>query len=316
MMEHYVTLFDSLFLPQGIALHLSLERHAKPYTLWILCVDDEAAQILQQLNLTNTRLLRLPDVESLELKQIRESRSRVEYCWTLTPFTPRFVFNADPTASRVTYVDADLWFRKSPAPIFREYNDSGKNVLITDHAYAAEYDYSFTSGQYCVQFITFSRTAGEKVRKWWEERCLEWCYARYEDRKFGDQLYLDEWPARFASDVHILGDKELILAPWNATRFPYGRSVCWHFHGLRIIARGRKERFAVDCGDYPIPPTAMTYVYREYLKDLQSALAMIRSADGKIRPQKKQSLPRRTKDSIGGYKNQLWRYFIHKRLPL
>jgi hypothetical protein len=34
-MEHYVTLFDSLFLPQGLALHMSMERHAGVYTLWI-----------------------------------------------------------------------------------------------------------------------------------------------------------------------------------------------------------------------------------------------------------------------------------------
>ena len=27
-MEHFVTLFDSLFLPQGLALHMSMERHA------------------------------------------------------------------------------------------------------------------------------------------------------------------------------------------------------------------------------------------------------------------------------------------------
>ena len=315
-MEHYVTLFDSLFLPQGIALHLSLERHAKPYTLWILCVDDEGARVLQQLNLPNTRLLKLLDIETPELKRAKESRSRVEYCWTLTPFTPRFVFDADPTVSRATYIDADIWFRKSPAPIFREYVDSGKNVLITDHAYAAEYDYSFTSGQYCVQFVTFSRTAGEKVRKWWEERCLEWCYARSEDGKFGDQLYLDEWPNRFPFDVHILADKELILAPWNATRFPYGRSVCWHFHGLRLVARGRKERFAVDCGGYSIPQNAITYVYREYLKDLRSALTMIYSANGNIRPQKKGSLPQRAKDWIAGYKRQLWRCSVHTRLPL
>ena len=51
-MEHYVTLFDSLFLPQGLALHISMERHLKDYTLWILCVDDQAHEILSKLNLS------------------------------------------------------------------------------------------------------------------------------------------------------------------------------------------------------------------------------------------------------------------------
>ena len=45
-MEHYVTLFDSLFLPQGLALHMSMERHAGNYTLWILCIDDAVHDVL------------------------------------------------------------------------------------------------------------------------------------------------------------------------------------------------------------------------------------------------------------------------------
>jgi len=44
-MEQYVTLLDSLFLLQGLALQSSLERHASPYVLWILCMDDEAYEV-------------------------------------------------------------------------------------------------------------------------------------------------------------------------------------------------------------------------------------------------------------------------------
>jgi hypothetical protein len=43
---------------------------------------------------------------------------------------------------RVTYLDADLWFRKNPTPIFQEFDKSGKDVSITDHAYSPEYDLS------------------------------------------------------------------------------------------------------------------------------------------------------------------------------
>ena len=214
-MEHYVTLFDSLFLPQGLALQSSLERHASPYVLWILCMDDEAYEVLNRLRLPHVRLLRLAEVETAELLRVKRERSRAEYCWTITPFTPRFVFGADPAVRRVTYVDADLWFRDAPAPIFREFERSGKQVLITDHAYAPEHDQTATHGRYCVQFITFTREGGEPVRQWWQERCVEWCFARSENGKFGDQKYLDDWPERFGDQVHVLRHAEWTRAPWN-----------------------------------------------------------------------------------------------------
>jgi hypothetical protein len=316
MMEHYVTVFDSLFLPQGLALHMSMERHAGPHTLWMLCVDDAVHDVLQRLDLPNVRLLRLSELEVAELKRVRPTRTIGEYCWTLTSFAPWFVFEADATALRVTYLDADVWFRRNPAPIFRDFESSGKHVLITDHAYAPEYDQSETSGQYCVQFMTFTREGGEPVRKWWEDRCIEWCYARYEDGKFGDQKYLDDWPERFPKQVHVLSDMELILAPWNATRFPFGRAICWHFHGLRIEIGLSKKEYRVHCGAYPLPPTTIRYVYQEYLKDLHVAIATIKGAGGDITAQKKGTLWGRLRASLGGYRGQLWRTAIGIYLPL
>jgi len=271
-MEHYVTLFNSLFLPQGLALQMSMERHIKDYTLWILCVDDEVYDSLTKLNLDNVRLLKLSELETPELLAVKLIRSRGEYCWTLTPFSMRFVFEADASLTRVTYLDADTWFRKNPAPIFREFDASEKHVLITDHNYAPEYDASAKSGQYCVQFMTFNRDGGEVVRKWWEERCIEWCFARFEDGKFGDQKYLDDWPDRFGNEVHVLENKELLLAPWNATRFPYGNSVAWHFHGLKIVSPKK-----VFLSSYPLPNELIRYVYRPYLMDLRSSINRLKS---------------------------------------
>lgn len=284
-MEHYVTLFDSLFLPQGVALHTSMERHAGSYTLWILCVDDEAFEILQRMKLPNVRLLQLSKLETEELLTAKADRTRAEYCWTLTPFTPRFVFEADTTTQRVTYLDADMWFRKNPTPIFHELEVSRKHVLITDHNYAPEYDQSFTSGQYCVQFMVFTREGGEKVRKWWEDRCIEWCYSRVEDGKFGDQKYLDDWLERFPDEVHALLDKELLLAPWNATRFPYGRSVCWHFHGLRVIQNPSQKLF-VEYGAYPLPECTQNQIYQVYLDDLRWGIEQVRKLGLICKPQR------------------------------
>lgn len=279
-MEHFVTLFNSLFLPQGLALHASMERHIQNYVLWILCVDDETYGVLDKLHLSNVRLLQLSRLEDGALLRLKAERTIGEYCWTLTPFSPKFVFEADPCPNRVTYVDADLWFRKEPGPIFRELDASGKAVLITDHGYAPEYDRSATSGQYCVQFMTFDRRGGESVRQWWQERCIEWCYARVEDGKFGDQKYLDDWPTRFCDDVHVLQNKEFALAPWSATRFPHGQAIFYHFHGLRIVSDG-----LIDIGNYALPDVLVKNVYQPYFRDLRAAVELVSGIGFSCRPQ-------------------------------
>ena len=329
-MEHFVTLFDSVYLPQGLALHRSMERHVGNYNLWILCVDDAVHEFLFKLDLPNVRLLQLSKLETPDLLAVKPSRSKGEYCWTLTPFAPRFVFEADAEVLRVTYIDADLWFRKNPESIFREFDVSGKDVLITDHAYAPEYDQSAYSGQYCVQFMIFTRDGGEVVRKWWEERCIEWCFAIYEEGKFGDQKYLDDWPIRFANSVHLLINKELMLAPWSATRFPYGNAVAWHFHALRIVRNSgqlisvvfnsrlsvsvvinsgpsdsvvisSEQSLSAEFGGYPLQECTRDHIYQPYLNDLRAVIEQLTHIGVTLMPQK----PRQTSSIVGYLKMRL-----------
>ena len=281
LMQHFVTLFDSLYLPQGLNLHQSMQRHIRLFTLWILCLDDVTFDVLHALELSNIKLLRLSKLETPELQAVKSERTKAEYCWTLTPFAPRFVFEADVSINQVTYVDADLWFRKPPLAVFEEFETSGKSVLITDHAYAPEYDQSATSGQYCVQFMVFTRGRGEVVRKWWEERCIEWCYARFENGLFGDQKYLDDWPTRFKNEVHVMSAQNLVLAPWNMSRFQYSAAFAVHLHGLKI-SRYLKTYLPTA---YKIPPATVTHVYMPYKNDLKKSFAMLASIKFSVRSQ-------------------------------
>jgi hypothetical protein len=304
-MEHYVTLFDSLFLPQGLALHASMQRRLRGFRLWVLCVDDAAHEVLTKLALPDVSLIRLSAVETPELAAVKPGRSKGEYCWTLTPFAPRFVFEADAAVQRVTYLDADLWFLKDAAPILAEFDASGAGALITDHAYAPEFDQSDRSGQYCVQFMTFHREHGEPVRKWWEERCVEWCFARFEGERFGDQKYLNDWPARFGNRVHVLARQEMAQAPWNSTRFPYSQAVFFHFQSLRLLP-GRR----IDLGlIYPLNEPLRRNVYAPYVADLKAAIAALQGIGFEARPQGAKigalALLRR---AASGIYQQLWRF--------
>jgi hypothetical protein len=274
-MEHFVTLFDSNFLPQGLALHSSMERHMRSsYKLWVICLDENLFRNLMSLSLSNVAPLNFKELETPELLEVKSTRSVREYCWTLTPFAPFFIFNQDPSICRVTYLDADTWFLNSPKNIFSEFEMVKKSVLITEHAYSQEHDQTALSGKYCVQFMIFFRDEGENVRLWWEGECLKWCYARFENGRFGDQKYLEQFPEMFPSQVHVSRNLGAFLAPWNATRFPYDKGIIWHFHGLRIVKLFFRTR--VYCGRYFLPDLVLVNIYAKYVVDLSLALKLMK----------------------------------------
>ncbi len=158
--------------------------------------------------------------------------------------------------------------------MLKELDDSGKHVLITEHAYAPEYDRSHDSGRFCVQFLTFDRSqAAGEVMRWWQERCLEWCFARYEDGKFGDQVYLDQWPALFGDRVQIVRQVENTLAPWNVRYFAKDVSpepVMYHFHNLRLLPGRRVRLFKF----YNVGRAGLT-IYSRYLDALAQSFSLL-----------------------------------------
>jgi hypothetical protein len=199
---------------------------------------------------------------------VKSERSRGEYCWTLTPFVYPAVFSRAPSIKRVTYLDADLFFFAPPSLLLNELDRSRKHVLITDHAYDPEYDQSAANGRFCVQFLTCNNTQeAALVYHWWAERCLEWCFNRPEDGKFGDQKYLDTWPELFGDKVHILEHVELTLAPWNHTsKSRIGKlPVLYHFHSLRIVSQDRVRLY----DGYRLG-SSVSHIYGEYLKALET----------------------------------------------
>lgn len=281
--EHFVTLFDNNFLPMGLCLHESLTNTSQKFKLWVVCMDNQVEAHLRQLNLPNVGLIPLVEVEGEALLKVKQSRTAGEYCWTLTPFTAQFVFERDSNAERVTYLDADLFFYADPALLLDEFSNSGKHVLITEHAYPpkmASSKRALRSGRFCVQFVTFRRTAeAAKVMIWWQARCLEWCFARVEDGKFGDQKYLDNWPTLFGDQVHVLEQRKKTLAPWNVEYFSELEEnslapVFYHFHGFRYIAPGKVRLYS----GYRISPAGMA-LYDQYLASFTNQCLRLRAND-------------------------------------
>jgi len=282
-LNSYCTLFDAYYLTRGLALYRSLEASGEDFELIIYCFDARAHELLLALKLERARLVTLEEFETPALLSIKSSRTRGEYCWTCTPHVIRDALDRF-RLSEVTYLDADLFFFKKAELLLEEFRSSDGSVLLTEHRYTPKYDQTRTSGVYCVQFVTFKNDSrGLRALEWWQERCIEWCYARIEDGKFGDQKYLDDWTSRFEG-VHVLRHLGGGVAPWNVQQYQVSAGpqvdaapvVFYHFHRLGWYGVGD---FSLCQGGYLLSDEVRRFIYEPYLRSLEACLREVRKID-------------------------------------
>lgn len=264
-MNNYCTLFDSHYLSRGLAMYESLRANCPQCHLYIYAFDQLSHELLLKLNLECVTVIGLAEFEDEKLLSVKPTRSVGEYCWTCTPSIIKHAIETYDLEA-CTYLDADLYFFSDPSVLIDEMGS--KSVLITEHRYTPEYDQSATSGIFCVQFMTFKNNVqGMAVLNWWRNACIDWCYARFEDGKFGDQKYLDDWPSRFEG-VHVLKHLGGGVAPWNVQQYDMKNlgfdMVFYHFHGFKFI-----ENNKLDFGHYRLKKDVLVLVYKPYICHLE-----------------------------------------------
>ena len=258
-MKHFCTYFDSNYLLRGLTLFRSMEKHCGEFTLHVLACDEKTFDIIETLNLANLRAYKLEQVEVFEprLLNVEPERSRAEYLWTLSPIWPLFLLETQPEIELITYLDADLFFFSSDSPIWEEFGAA--SVLIIEHRFPPQTDYMVNSGRFNVGMIAYRRDEnGLACLHWYRERCLEWCFNRHEDEKYGDQKYLDEFPRLFGG-VRILQHEGANVAPWNWMNGPLQarngkfwvgetRVIFYHFHGFKMFSAWMFDLSVNDAG--------------------------------------------------------------------
>ncbi|MFN9546444.1 MAG: glycosyl transferase [Cyanobacteriota bacterium] len=271
----FCTHFDRHYLPQGLALLASIERHAPGMRLWVLALDSRCHQLLSALHHPSLRVLALTEVETPELRQARANRAWSEYCWTLKPFLPQLVGERDGEADVVIYIDSDCWLPGPVGPLLERFEASAAACMITPHAFSRHRDATAVAGIYCAQFMPFRQNAdGLAILRWWQERCLERCSGVHGQGPLGDQGYLNDWPERFGKQVFVLDQPERTLAPWNIERFwdRLDASPClYHFQGFRLYRLGNWLVIRASAG-VPIGRGALTLLHRAYWRDILAML--------------------------------------------
>lgn len=274
-MYNYCTLFDSNYLTRALAMYESLKKHSDVFHLYMFTFDDKSYNLLTKLDLNFVKIISLKEFEDEDLLKVKDDRSAGEYCWTCTPSTIKYcieTYNLD----NCTYLDADLYFFSNPSVLIEEMGD--KSVLITEHRYTPMYDQSAISGIYCVQFMTFKNDeTGMKVLNWWRDACNEWCYARPEDGKFGDQKYLDDWTDRF-DNIYVLENLGGGVAPWNVQQYDLSdrkfKLIFYHFHNYKILVNNK-----IECGIYKLDKKDINLLYKPYTRHLNDITQRVKIID-------------------------------------
>ncbi|NII29556.1 glycosyl transferase [Pseudoflavitalea sp. X16] len=281
-MHNFCTLFDTNYLTRGLALYHSLVQHCPSFHLYVFAFDNDCYRYLKQKQYPHLTVVSLREFEDPALLEIKPTRSIAEYCWTCTSSTILYCLREFRLPS-CTYLDADLFFYQDPQVLFDQMGN--QSVMISRHRYTRVYDQSAMSGIYCVQFMCFKNDErGLKALTWWRDRCIEWCYARFEAGKFGDQKYLDDWTTRFEG-VHVIRHPGEGLAPWNIQQYrvlPDGEipvvqlranqqsptpAIYFHFHGVKFFTDNK----VAFCGPmYELEEPAKKAFYFPYIRRLLS----------------------------------------------
>jgi hypothetical protein len=288
-MTYFCTLFDANYLTRGLALYESLLHTCGSFRLFVVTFDDNSYHYLKNAGLEHLVPISLSEFEDPQLLAVKPQRSAAEYCWTCTPSVILYCIK-NFNLPACTYIDADMIFYEDPQVLIDEMGPA--SVLVSEHRYTSDYDVAETHGRFCVQFMCFKNNEeGLTALEWWRQRCLEWCYARLEDGKFGDQKYLDDWEQRFKG-VHVMVHEGGGLAPWNVQQYNIlvkdGRIlianrktgkqsplIFFHFHGLKFFT----DRCVSYTGTlYDLDKPVKELLYQPYVQRLTKIETELRAA--------------------------------------
>lgn len=274
---NYCTLFNQKYLARGTAMIESLLRYDKEAKLYVFAMDSVTESFLKKKFSKSVEVLPLSNLETPEYLKLKPQRGFGEYCWTLTARSMHYCLN-ELSLDHIIYVDADCYFFNNPAEKTKQWLTS-YDVVITPHNYAKPYDQSATSGVFCVQYVVIKNSQqGLRILEEWRQQCVEWCFARHEDGKFGDQKYLDAWPQK--PGVLVCPDIGFGVAPWNASRYEIKKQneklICqdlytdrhdpvtfYHFHDFKFYDWGLS-----DLSSYRMSSEVKNDIYKPYLKQL------------------------------------------------
>ncbi|MEO7425748.1 MAG: hypothetical protein ABI036_11215 [Fibrobacteria bacterium] len=314
--RNYCAIFDKNYLLQGLTLYRSLVRHEPNFRLYCLCMDAEAAELIDSMGIGN--LFAVP-VNSLETPEIAKARSRMthgQFCWTCQPLVCAYLLEAKQL-DMITYLEADSMFFGSAEPLYRELGSD--SATIVPHRFSKRYDMESSGGTYCVQFNLFRNDArSREILDYWKKECYK--YDKSRPGLYPGQVCLDYFTTRFQG-VRVIENIGAGIAPWNVHNYAFTKrgdavevdgipAIFFHYHEFSHLTNGGYLLAA----HFQLPPDVIEFFYKPYIAELRATQEWINEFDPTFHYRKQQEDESTTFKALVKSKlpPDIWNFFRRK----
>jgi len=253
MKIHIATLFDKNYVVRTVAFYEALAKLGE-YTFWFLCLDNDSKVLLEKLALPNVVLKTLDDLSDTELMATKSDRSVGEFAFTAKSVFVNYVANKTPNGEALIFADNDVIFFLPPDNLLEEMREGNYSIGITLHRFPKDKDYmNDRVGKYNAGLLFFILDPDSRACiSDWRRDCIDWCYLKYEEERFGDQKYIMKWPKNYKG-VYVILNKGVNTGSWNLFNWNVTKQgeqffidqdplECYHFHRVKFYADGKEVK--------------------------------------------------------------------------
>jgi hypothetical protein len=290
MKHYYCSAFSGAYCYQGIVLYNSIKMLDEAFTLFFVCLDNSAYEILSRLELVNLKVIKVEEIEDYfpELKLVKRDRAVNEYAWTIKSSEILYIFENYQEVDRIIWLDGDTQMLSDPFDIFEEW--SNHSIILTEQYYTDHHESLIkTYGRFQAGFIGFMKDIeGIHCLKWWQRKCIDWCYFKTEEGRWADQKYLDQIPELY-ENICVVKSLGINMTPFTLYRLNFEQQkyfglkdnklfinniklVLFHYYGFRYYDENN-----IDLCSYwmKFSSNSIAYLYIPYIKACKAAMKEI-----------------------------------------
>lgn len=275
------------YLIKGIALYDSISRYDDKFHLWVCTMDKLSYNLMRKLDLPNTTIIHVSDIENEILMETKRDRSTAEYCWTVKASFMKFIFNIQRSIKSIIYVDSDTYLFSEPCQLFQQLRKI--DIFLTSHNFSQRFHHLYNQkGRYNAGIIGFrNSTRGLELLDWWEKKCIKWCYDQITHGKFGDQKYL-EFIGKRKTGVYVSKSITSNAAMWNIEGSKLESSkgqvyingeklIFFHFSSFYILS---ENEFDLWIWEQPkLDEKIKNIIYVPYLRTIKNVIELIKTKE-------------------------------------